>query len=51
MVMDAQIESGILSPHNRGGPLNVTNILAAVTSDGQLHLPISDDTARQEGET
>ena len=29
--MDAQIESGILSSHNRGGPLNVTNMLAAVT--------------------
>ena len=31
MVMDAQIESGTPSPHNRGGPLNVTNMLAAVT--------------------
>jgi len=31
MVVDAQIESGTLSPHNRGGPLNVTNMLAAVT--------------------
>lgn len=30
IVMEAQIESGAFASQNSGGPLNVTNILAAI---------------------
>jgi hypothetical protein len=32
MVMEAQTESGALASQNSGGPLNVTKMLAAVSS-------------------
>jgi hypothetical protein len=41
MVMDAQIESGTLSSQKRGGPLNVTNILAAVATMVEWHFPLA----------
>jgi hypothetical protein len=41
MVMEAQIESGTLSSQYRGGPLNVTNMLAAVTEMVGCFFPLA----------